>query len=278
MKNISAKVLAHSISKQGIELITMQVTAPKYLDAETEKHRMLSSNASSDRAIPFKSMSERDYFLPTDIRLNEKGMQGSEIMSDDEVAEFHEDLIKIHGYTVDILKNWNHVHKQHLNRYLMGFSWQDKIITGTEWDNFYERRLAMGADPAIQQMAKDMLLVHQSSVPEGLLPGEWHLPYVTDAEKFLYGSEACRSISAGRTARASYYNHDKSDPVVGNDINLSNDLLAMKHPTPFENQATPMDDRPMLGIDEGITHQDYNGVYWSGNIRGWVQNRQLLSI
>jgi len=277
MKEIEAKVIADSVTTDIVRLTTFQVTAPKYLDAETEKHRILSSNASSDRAIPFNSMSTRDYFLPTDVRFNEKGMQGTKVMSDDEVAKFHEDLIKIHGYTIDILKNWNHVHKQHLNRYLMGFSWQDKIITGTEWENFYERRLEGGADPAIQQMAKVMHKAKSIATSILLMPGEWHLPYITSEEK-EDDSINWKLVSGGRTARASYYNHDKSDPIVRDDLKLANWLISARHPTPFENQSTPMPLDAELGITEGITHMDYNRELWSANHRGWIQHRQLLGI
>jgi hypothetical protein len=28
--------------------------------------------------------------------------------------------------------------------------------------------------------------------------------------------------------------------------------------------------------EEGITHADREGNYWSGNFKGWIQNRQLL--
>ena len=89
---IYAKVVADSVAN-GIRLTTLQIKAPKFIDAEFEKHRMLSSNSSSDRAIPFTKLADRPYFLPLDVRLNQSGMQGIEVMSDDEVAKFHEDCL-----------------------------------------------------------------------------------------------------------------------------------------------------------------------------------------
>ena len=55
---ISAKIILDSVSN-NIRLTTMQLKAPKFLDAEFEKHRMLSSNSSSDRAIPLEKMLSR---------------------------------------------------------------------------------------------------------------------------------------------------------------------------------------------------------------------------
>ena len=49
---IEAKIILDSISTHGIRLTTIQTKAPKFLDAEFEKHRMISSNSSSDRALP----------------------------------------------------------------------------------------------------------------------------------------------------------------------------------------------------------------------------------
>ena len=296
-------ILASTAIKSGIELTTIQTTAPKFIDAEFEKHRMLSSGSSSDRAIPLSKMLAKPPYLPPDVRLNESGMQGERIMNDDEVALFHEDLIKLYGYVKKIVTRWNKVHKQHINRYLLGFSWQDKIVTATEWDNFFNLRTTEAADPAMRMLAirmkEAMDGVKENKSRQKLENGQWHIPYITERESALYKLSALLKLSSARCARVSYYNHDKSDPIVEKDITLHDDLRAQVHMTPFEHQAHPIDDykiqryeltgenssytalrilRRLLSNKEGISHIDKDLYWWSGNLRGWIQYRKLLEI
>ena len=275
---ITAKVIADSIAG-GVRLTTLQLRAPKFLDAEFEKHRMISSNSSSDRAVPFNKLCDQADFLPPKVYLNQPGMQGEQLMSDDEVAEFHQALIDIQGYTKEVLAKWNHVHKQHLNRYLLGFSWQNKIASATEFTNFFNLRLHPDAQPEIQMLARAMKDAMDNSSPRELVPGEWHLPYVTPGElageDFTISSEDLRNVSAARCARCSYMNHDKTDPDIEKDLSLSKKLLESLHHSPFENQAKPMwDGNPCA---KGVTHFDLRtNTLWSANFRGWIQHRQIL--
>lgn len=179
---ISAKVIAHSIGVDGEELITLQGTAPKFLDAEFEKHRMISSGSSSDRAIPMAKMISRPYFLPVDIRLNEKGMQGYEQADSELASVFTQSLQVLYNDTCKMLSCFEDIHKQHLNRYLLGFSFQSKIMTATrdQWDAFNFLREAEGADPAIQDLAICIREATEQSVPIGLESGDWHTPYYQD--------------------------------------------------------------------------------------------------
>ena len=55
---ISAEIVAHSLSPQGDELISVLCTFPRIILAEVNTHRMLSKNTSSSRAIPFNKMVE----------------------------------------------------------------------------------------------------------------------------------------------------------------------------------------------------------------------------
>jgi thymidylate synthase ThyX len=270
---ISAKVIADSIAG-GVRLTTLQLRAPKFLDAEFEKHRMISSNSSSDRAVPFNKLCEQADFLPPKVYLNQPGMQGEQLMSDDEVAEFHQALIDIQGYTKEVLASWNHVHKQHLNRYLLGFSWQNKIASATEFTNFFNLRLHPDAQPEIQMLARAMKDAMDNSTPRALIPGEWHLPYVNEEMQF-----GTFFVSAARCARVSYLNHDQSKSDIEKDLALANKLLEAGHMSPFEHQAKPMRMPLALvpsGWEPGVTHMSPTGHLWSANFRGWIQHRQLL--
>ncbi len=64
---IKAEIVAHSLSPQEDELISVLCTFPRIILAEVNTHRMLSKNTSSSRAIPFKKMVEsvqNDPFIP----------------------------------------------------------------------------------------------------------------------------------------------------------------------------------------------------------------------
>ena len=55
---IKSTVIAHSLSPQGDELLTVEIILPRIILAELNTHRMLSKNSASSRAIPFKKMVE----------------------------------------------------------------------------------------------------------------------------------------------------------------------------------------------------------------------------
>ena len=57
---ISAKVVADSVSPDGIRLTTLQLRYPKFVHGEFMTHRVFSRNASSSRAIPVERMAEQD--------------------------------------------------------------------------------------------------------------------------------------------------------------------------------------------------------------------------
>lgn len=334
---IYAKVVLASVAN-SIPIYTLEVAVPKFLDAEFEKHRMLSSGSSSSRAIPFKQPEE--VFFPFDIRKNQKGMQGYEKVEDFNLKNnFIWDLDEIFRNTIDILLVYkDKIHKQHLNRYIEPWTIQKKVVTGTEWLNFFflrapkthwgeeEFKLAelkieqarkkgnvltldnFGgemAQPEMQELTRCMKDAIREVTPTTLLPGQWHLPYVdcskkdgeyfslfynTSDEDFLapLPLEIAKACSSARCARVSYNNHDKSDPNIEKDLILSSDLLSSMHLTPFEHQATPMQYEANYNLyggatedvtewENGITHIDRNGRYWSGNFYGWIQNRQLMS-
>ena len=295
---IDAKVICDSVSEAGTRITTFQVRAPKFIDAELRTHRMLSQNSSSDRAIPFNKMVEKDCYIPMDIRKNQKGMQGYEKVSDNDATGFRYDADEIYDFIIKKLIPWNgKIHKQHINRYLLPFAMQDKVITATELDNFFNLRLAADAQPEIQEVARKMKEAMDKSTPKILEPGEWHLPYVefdvigreyfddTISQRFLCLDEAIK-CSAARCARVSYGNHDGSDPDVEKDLKLYHFLVSSGHLSPLEHQATPMERYEQEIINDiephtwqpGVSHVDGNYSLWSGTLREWIQYRKLVDI
>lgn len=274
---ISAEVLKHSVNENGVDVVTFLLTAPKFLDAEFEKHRMISSNSSSDRAVPFEKMCTKDIFIPTDLRLNQKGMQGFEKLPPLETAAFQGMVKDLFAHTKEVLSEFSVVHNQHLNRYLLGFSYQTKVATmnGSYLAYFLELRDSIHADPAMQQLAEAMRVAYANSDPvlrtkKSEVP--LHLPFVDDNTVSEIGLVNAIKVSAARCARTSYANHGTGKVSVEADLDLCSFLKAQKHLTPFEHQLKPMGNMQWA---LGVTHIDRAGLRWSGNIHGWIQYRHL---
>lgn len=278
---IYAKCVAASIAND-IPIYTIETKAPKFIDAEFEKHRMLSSNSSSSRAIPFQQLDE--IYLPFDVRQKQKGMQGDESLSEEKRRIFINNLKHLYYLVSDSLWGWaGSVHKQHLNRYTESWMFQKKVVTATEWDNFFELRTSSAAQPEIQELARCMRDAIEMVEPLPLYHGEWHVPYISEEEWDInkwnsYATEPLL-ISAGRCARVSYDNIHSDKPPE----KLAADLLIKKHMTPFEHQATPMPyiymatSPNMVDLwENGITHIDKKHRLWSANFRGWIQYRKQI--
>lgn len=202
-------------------------------------------------------------------------------------------------------------HKQVANRLIEPFQRMKTVISGTEWNNFFWLRVDPEADPTIRELARIMLEAYEESIPEVLQPGQWHTPYVDhvydaetnefvgymtegiNGEVEMLTLEEAKAISASCCAQVSYRllnsTRDKALDIYGK-------LLTGRkvHASPFEHQATPKkawkeiltSDYDVIGYvnnpniaeswEEGITHADRPGNLWSGNLKGFVQHRQLL--
>jgi thymidylate synthase ThyX len=205
---------------------------------------------------------------------------------------------------IEIAKSFDEAgyHKQIVNRLLEPYSHIKVVCTSTEFDNFFYLRRHPDAQPEIQELANQMWSAYQNSIPYELSEGEWHVPYFRDgywapstsdnayddfapddAEKKGYSLEDAIAISASCCAQVSYRRLDDS---LEKAKQIYQRLIESKpaHASPFEHQATPMD-YILMGDDcyhwegswmPGITHADRFGDGWSGNFRGWIQNRQLI--
>lgn len=284
---IEAQVIADSISPDGKRLTTLQICAPKFVDAEQNTHRLLSQNSGSDRAKPMsKTLDEVKYdpFLPPELYYNEKGMQGSELLSHVDKEEVLADIESLSFDAVHVLNSWNGVvHKQHLNRYLLPFAWQYKVVTATEWDNFFALRMSEEAQPEFRILAECMYEAMENSKPSHLTPGDWHLPYVDWEELETNGLEKAKKASVARCARVSYKPYDQVQSSVEKDLGLYEMLYENKHLSPMEHPATPMVEHSMGEEfnggnywEQGVTHMDREGRLWSGNFVGWIQHRHML--
>ena len=264
-------IIADSIH-QGKRITTMQLTYPRYIHAEFMTHRVFSRNASSSRAIPVERLiqaSMGDMVLPIRWGKNQAGMQAAmEDLTQDDEVEAEQIWVETAIVCAEAARNLAALglHKQWANRMLEWFGNITVVVTATEWDNFYELRNHPDAQPEIHHLAQLMHDAHEASEPHELKHGQWHLPYITDEDRFELAVPELIQISVARCARTSYFTHDGKVPSRQADIELYERLVGSVplHASPAEHQATPANE------------EDADDAAYTGNFRGWVQFRKLL--
>ena len=258
---ISATIIADSISWQEVRLTTFSLVYPRFILSELNTHRMLSRNSASSRAIPTKKLLQEateDMAAPVEWGKNQKGMQASEQLNELERIRAIQIWANAAIKATESARQMSElgVHKQVVNRIIEPFIHARTVLTGTEWNNFFKLRRHKDAQPEIKALAEAMWSAMQHSDPSYLKEGEWHLPYYRP-ENDEY--EFALDHSVARCARASYNNHEGKETGRDEDCRLVKRLSESGHWSPFEHQATPL--------------EDPNGR--SNNFIGWKQYREI---
>ena len=271
---IYAKVLAHSISPEGVPLLTFEYRAHRFILAEINTHKMISKNARSSRAVPIAKIIEEvenDPALPVFWGKNKPGMVATEPMDEREAELAKQHWLGARDDAVVSAHELAHMglHKQTANRLLEPFMWAYGVLTATDWGNFFALRTAPDAQPEFRALAQAMFDAYQASTPKLLKPGQWHLPYVTDDERFGWSIKTLQMLSAARVARVSYKPFDGDDSVE-KEIARAKLLIDGGHWSPFEHQGTP----DFMTRVYGGTGLDWNMPDRHGNFHGWIQLRK----
>lgn len=252
------KIIKHSISEAGKEIITFECTYPRYIHAEVMTHRRLSRNSSSSRAIPVEKMIQDVKENPVGFIFwgkNKRGMSAKEELSGFklDLAKFiWNGMAKLSCYAATLLTKIG-LHKQNVNRMLEPYSRIKVVMTGTDWNNFFHLRDHKDAQPEIRHLAVLMNNLKKKSVPQLLQKGQWHLPYVDSKdEKHL-------KLSTSLCAQVSFRTLDDD---CGKTERIWNTLVVNEpvHASPTEHQATPLEDPTEP----------------NGNFFGWLQHRSLI--
>jgi thymidylate synthase ThyX len=227
-------------------LYTFELEYPRFIHSEFMTHRMFSRNASSSRAVPVERTIQNilnDPWVPSDVYKNCKGMQGKDIVNEDDYDIFCEEWQDAAFKAIEVAHKMidNGFHKQHINRILEPFTKIKVIVTATEWNNFFDLRLSPDADPEIQHLAKAIKMA-MNAVSNTYIYINAHggrtLPYVNfDEMDAIDDLRILTLISAARCARVSYLNHDGSKPDILKDLTLAKRLIDSGHMTPFEHQC-----------------------------------------
>jgi hypothetical protein len=291
---IKATIIADSISLKGIRLTTFEFEYPRFIHSEVMTHRMLSKNCASSRAIPIKAMHESirsNPGVPIYWGKNQAGMKAKEQLTGDDLhaAQSYWKLAQAEALDAAMQMDRVGLHKQIANRVTEPFQVMKTVITGTEWENFFWLRNHPDAQPEFQQLAAVAKKALNSSTPQLLNAGEWHLPYIKyayskpdaaiiylDANGEAITLEDAKIISASCCAQVSYRKSDDSLAKAKMIFGLLIDTTPV-HASPVEHQATPIPDTPSFTRwPAGVTHMRADRSLWSGNFREWIQFRQLI--
>ena len=267
---ISAKIILGSISTKTKETITtFELTYPRFIHSELMTHRVFSRNSASSRAIPFKKMLSRiknDMAMPIHWGANMSGMQAKQEVSS--VKKFFAKFLWVLTGRIVLFLAWlMHslgVHKQVVNRMVEPWSHITVILTTSELENFFELRDHKDAQPEIQELARQMKASVENYEYKKLSEGEWHIPFLTEAEKKQLPLLHQLKVSVARCARVSYLNHDGSRSSLDEDFKLYDRLVGSLplHASPTEHQATSI--------------MNPNEKKYQGNLSGFIQFRKIL--
>ena len=288
----AAKILADSISPDGVRLTTFEVTFPRIVLAEWNTHRMFSRNSASSRAIPVEKMIKRvmeDPYVPSSWGKNQKGMQADVEVSAGDAAFARVEWLLARDMAVQQASSMVKIgiHKQLTNRLLEPFMWHTVICTSTEYANFFHLRDNAAAHPDIQTPARMMRELYEKHEPVAVGYNQWHMPLVPDAAAIAMAKpqgtsdmvDALCKISVARCARVSYLTHDGQRDLQA-DIDLYDRLLESGHLSPFEHVARPMTHDDFNDSQRGVLYNEEIGLRpndaFCGNLRGWVSCRKLI--
>ncbi len=246
----SAKVIADSITEEGVRLTTMEVTFHRFILAEVNTHRVLSRNSASSRAIPLETMLQRAInhpALPVKWAREQPGMSGGDELDGADLQDAMRVLDSIQVATTALLEAYinrhpdksTRLHKSLLNRPLEWFMWHTAIISSTEWSNMFHQRCHPAAQPEFHKLAVMMRDALETSLPQFVQFGDWHLPYTSaqlPTEDALSIKDLIK-ISTSRCARVSYLTHDGVRDY-SEDIRMFDETLWSKgHWSPMEHPA-----------------------------------------
>lgn len=270
---MEVKIVADSISRQGIRITTFHLRYWRAIHAELMTHRVFSRNARSSRAVPSRVLLTEPIFIPV-FGMNKPGMQSDIIAPPDLQDKWRREWQDLAAVCRDYVERWSAegMHKQHANRPLEWFGWIDVLVTATYWENFWTLRISEYAQPEFDELAKEMKRAMVDHKPKLLLPGDWHLPYITDDERAEFKLENLLRLSTARCARLSYAPFD-GNADYDSEVKRYEKLVVSSpvHASPAEHQATPDS-----CADSGRTQLWGNPDKW-GNFHGWVQHRKLIA-
>lgn len=146
MNNYSCEIVADSLNTFGNRITTFILTYPRIVHSELMTHRVFSRNAASSRAIPVKKMIgfvRNNMFTPLAVQKAHKGMQGSDYFEGVELEQAIQLWIESAELALQQAEKMEKlgITKQLINRILEPYQYYQVLVTGTEFENFFELRM-----------------------------------------------------------------------------------------------------------------------------------------
>jgi hypothetical protein len=259
MQEIVAKVIEDSIYPGGPRLTTMQCTAPRFILAEINTHRVFSRSSASSRAIPVEKQIQKIHdnpMLPVSWPREQKGMQGGDELDEFDREDAEGVWYRCRNMTLSVIEEYlarhpdkpTRLHKSVLNRLMEPYMWHTMVITSTAWDNFLKQRAHPAAQPEFRVLAEKMRDELSWSKPRELTLFDYHTPYLWEDERNEFTREKAVKISVARCARTSYLTQEGThDPDA--DLALYERLVTFdpKHWAPLEHVASPWPNNQQRG-------------------------------
>ena len=279
-----ANIVAHSKGylDNHLPVVTFHLCYPRFIHSEMMTHKDFSRSAASSRAIPVAKMLKQVWnepAMPIHWGINQPGMQATKEFSVWK-QNFLRNLWQLCGRTVCVFV-WVAMkfglHKQAANRMLEPWQWMQVTLTTCKLANFFNLRIHPDAQPEIRYLAELMKTSLIRSTPRILQKNEWHLPWITDADREMVRdmpepAEMLKKMSAARCARSSYANFAGERTVAG-DLSTYSKLVDSEpvHASPCEHQCTP--DEPAR-----LTHlgSSWRNTTLHGNLTGYIQYRNTI--
>jgi thymidylate synthase ThyX len=271
-------ILADSLNQgTGDRLTTFLLPRfPRCLLAELNTHRVLSRNAESSRAIPIAKRIQKiqaDPYIPT-FTANQRGMVGRE-MDPAAAAQAQAHWLSAMAAAIAHAEQLSAIdtHKDMGNRLLEPFARVPVLVSGTNWENFFDLRTAENVNPDFREVAIAMVELYQQRQPQPVPPGGVHIPFdphwhidletgqLTPQNLHLPIKERLM-VSAARCARLSYSQFDGTSDIA-KDLELGHKLMVDRHWSPFEHQA--------------IATPRYSKLT-TANLNGWVSQRTIYEL
>lgn len=259
--------------KLAERVITLELEFPKFILAEFSKHRNISFNTSSSRAIPVEKMLETIQEHPIQFKWTKKGpgMSGEPLDKDSPTFKnANEIAVEIRNFLIKKVKQLDAIgiHKQHANRFLETFQTVKVIATANyyRWMDFLWLRLDDAVQPEMYDLAKEIQEAINNSTPEKRGKNEWHIPYVDGVEEYKDLPLLDKlKISASCCAQVSYR---KLDTSIEKSIDIYNKLVGGQklHATPFEHQFA-WDSSSNVG-----------NITWGRQFRHIIENTRKLNL
>lgn len=276
---LGSKIVAHTISGLGNDIITWEVRIPKWMVAEFNTHKVeIERNSASSRAVPISvviDMVMEFPCMPHEWRYNAKGMEAPERLNEED--ELYANMVWLEARDSAIesvrklqkLPSGRSADKQRANRILEFCLGTVIVVTMTGGgrigiNNFFGLRDNKAAVPEFEYVARMMHDQYHTSAPHS---SQWHLPYIDTSDviiledgsyqiedKVVYTKEQIFTVlamrSSARCGRVTHYRQGQ-EYTIDEDLKRAGDFATNGHYSPLRHAAR-------AGLNN-----------WYGNMFGW---------